>query len=267
MTTGIVIAAGLGSRMGNLTAERPKCMLPVAGRPLLHRTLDVLRHAGCDRLVVVTGYCAYLVDAPGAELVHNPNFRANNILHSLMCAQSEFEGAVVCTYGDIWLEDSVVESVLEQTGDIVLAVDRDWRPYYEGRSGHPLGEAEKVHVDSGHRARSLGKHIDPAPPTGCETGEFVGLWRMTPAGATRFRATFLDVSDGIAPESPFMAAAEWRKAYVTDLLQHMINLGEDVVCARVHRGWAELDTREDYERLEQIAKRQRLDRIVDWSER
>ena len=39
--------------MGALTAERPKCMLPVAGRPLLHHTMSRLRDAGCDEVVVI----------------------------------------------------------------------------------------------------------------------------------------------------------------------------------------------------------------------
>ena len=50
---GIIIAAGTSSRMGSLTRDRPKCMLPVMGRPLLDWTMERLRAAGCDEIVVV----------------------------------------------------------------------------------------------------------------------------------------------------------------------------------------------------------------------
>ncbi len=51
----IVPAAGRGTRMGHLTADRPKPLVEVAGRPLVAHVLDALVDAGADRLVVVVG--------------------------------------------------------------------------------------------------------------------------------------------------------------------------------------------------------------------
>ncbi|RDI69630.1 bifunctional sugar-1-phosphate nucleotidylyltransferase/acetyltransferase [Halopelagius longus] len=52
----VVLAAGVGSRMGPLTEERPKPMLPVAGRPLVAHTVESAVEAGASEIVLVVGY-------------------------------------------------------------------------------------------------------------------------------------------------------------------------------------------------------------------
>ena len=52
-TAGIILAAGRGSRMSNLTEERPKCMVELAGKPLLHWQLSALRRAGISSILAV----------------------------------------------------------------------------------------------------------------------------------------------------------------------------------------------------------------------
>ncbi|MFZ9450262.1 MAG: NTP transferase domain-containing protein, partial [Alphaproteobacteria bacterium] len=52
----IILAAGRGSRMRQLTDERPKCLVPLRGRPLLEWQLEALRGAGIREIGIVTGY-------------------------------------------------------------------------------------------------------------------------------------------------------------------------------------------------------------------
>jgi choline kinase len=259
--TGIVIAAGRGLRMRPFTDERPKCMLPVNGEPLLSHTLRALRAAGCDRIVIVTGHLASALDAQGCATVHNSDFENNNILHSLMFARDAFDDDLLITYSDIFVEPSVHRALVSTAGDLVLAVDRDWRGYYEGRTLHPAAEAEKVYVSDTGGAPSvtaIGKHLDASDPPGGLCGEFLGLWKMTRAGARRFRARFEAIDARLGPDEPFRAAARWRQAYVTDLFADLIAAGDEVRCLLIERGWAELDILQDYERLPAMIGPQRL---------
>ena len=57
----VVLAAGLGSRLGDITVSVPKPLVSVAGRPLVMHTLDALAVAGIDRPLIVTGYREELV--------------------------------------------------------------------------------------------------------------------------------------------------------------------------------------------------------------
>jgi choline kinase len=260
---GILIAAGLGSRMGVFTETKPKCLLPVGGKTLLDWTLDNFRRSQCDRQAVVVGHCGEMIERPGLTKFTNADYRNNNILHSLMCAADVMTGPVVASYSDIYVEGVIYDALMAAPGDIVIAVDTDWRPYYAGRNGHPLQEAENVYFDEAGHVRQIGKHLDDNPSPGQRCGEFLGLWRMSEKGTAVFRSHFERVGREIAPTAPFQHAREWRKAYITDLVQEMVDRGVTVNCALIERGWAELDTEEDYRRLPSVAARQRLTSLLE----
>lgn len=73
----MLFAAGFGTRMGALTATRPKPLIPVAGRPLIDHALDQAAAAGAARIVVNTHYlapqiAAHLSGRPGITISHEP---------------------------------------------------------------------------------------------------------------------------------------------------------------------------------------------------
>ena len=69
----MLFAAGLGTRMGVLTADRPKPMIPVAGRPLIDHALDIARGAGVTHIVANTHYLANRLVLPADVAVsHEP---------------------------------------------------------------------------------------------------------------------------------------------------------------------------------------------------
>lgn len=255
---GVVIAAGRGSRMGRLTDSRPKCMLPIAGRPLIEHTIENLRLVGCTQIIVVVGYKADAVDVGNVQYVLNEDFADNNILHSLMKASDDLAGPIIASYSDIWVEPWIFRQLVETPGDIVLAVDRDWEPYYEGRTQHPVSQAENVYYDRNNSVVRLGKHLDATVGEGLTCGEFLGLWRMSAAGTEEFRTEFARLQDQLGPDSRFQQSNQWRQAYITDFVQELVDGGRTVKCALIERGWAELDTEEDIGRLGGIAERQRL---------
>ena len=261
--TGVVIAAGRGSRMGRLTESRPKCLLPIAGRPLLEHTVENLRLVGCSKIIVIVGYQADAIDIRNVDYVLNDDFANNNVLHSFMKASDDLVGPVIASYSDIWVEPWIFRSLVETPGDIVLAVDRDWQSYYEGRSQHPVSEAENVYFGRNGSVVRLGKHLDASVGDGLTCGEFLGLWRMSAAGTEEFCDEFVRLQDRLGPDSRFQQSSHWRNAYVTDLFQELVDGGRIVESAVIERGWAELDTEEDYGRLVDIAERQRLTTLME----
>jgi choline kinase len=92
----VVMAAGLGSRLGAMTAATPKALIEVGGRPLIDYALAFAARAGGARRVVVTGFChadvATRVRAvdPDAVIVENTEFRKGNLL-SMQRGQSALE--------------------------------------------------------------------------------------------------------------------------------------------------------------------------------
>src|SRR5947208_3440724 len=59
----IILAAGVGSRMNAIAGGRPKCLMPLHGRPLIHHQLDLLEAAGVPEVVVITGWGAEAIRA------------------------------------------------------------------------------------------------------------------------------------------------------------------------------------------------------------
>jgi L-glutamine-phosphate cytidylyltransferase len=262
--TGIIIAAGRGARMGPLTATRPKCLLPVFGKPLIDHSIARLRAAGCDRIAVVTGYRASAIERHvgglrDVECIRNERAAETNVLQSFAVAHAMLDGPCIVTYSDTLVTSTVYDQLMSTPGDIVLAADTDWQAYYEGRTGHPLGEAEKVYFDVRGSVRRIGKHLAASSHCSPFVGEFPGLLRLSTSGCAQLRSLLEDLLAVMTRHSPFQAAAFWDHAYLTDLLQEAIDRGLTVTAAPVRRGWAELDTRFDYDRLPSLANAHALD--------
>lgn len=241
----IVLAAGFGSRIGLATRDRPKCMLPILGRTILEHQLRAFHQATVQDVVVVVGHGAQAVRADGIRVVHNPNYASTNILGSLLCAVDEICGPCLISYGDILYAPDVVSSLAEASGDYALVVDRNWARVYEGRAEHPVEQAELTQVKDGRIVR-LGKCVGPESTH----GEFIGLMKVTAAGASALRESALEVQKQYAgrEDEPFADAACFRQAYLCDLLQHMSDAGAVLLPLDIHGRWREIDTRQDYDR-------------------
>jgi mannose-1-phosphate guanylyltransferase len=62
MTQAVLLAAGLGTRLGELTKTIPKCLVDVGGKPMLQHWLDKLREVGCTEVFINTHYLAAQVN-------------------------------------------------------------------------------------------------------------------------------------------------------------------------------------------------------------
>jgi len=240
----IIIAAGMGTRLEHHTDEKPKCMVEVGGRSILAHQLAAFAENGVEDIHVVRGYLADRLVVPGATYWHNADYENNNILLSLFYARDAMEGPFLTTYSDIVYTAGVVRAAVDSPHDVALVVDRQWDQAYEGREDHPVAQAELTEVD-GERVTAVGKQVGPDHAV----GEFIGLARFSAEGGRLLREIYDDVRASHRDDAPFHAAAEFRKAYLTDLFLEMIDRGVDVGIVPIDGGWREIDTVEDLERV------------------
>ncbi|MGH2446081.1 MAG: NTP transferase domain-containing protein [Candidatus Limnocylindria bacterium] len=236
----IILAAGLGSRLRHLTTDRPKTTLEIEGRSLIDRQLDTFRALGITDITIVTGHQAEKLQQAGVKTRHNDDYRNNNILLSLMYAADDLDDDVIVSYSDIVYERSIVERLLAAEGDILAVCDAGWEKAYVGRVEHPIEQAEKVVIADGV-IRRIGKHLDATEAD----GEFIGLIRLSRAGADALRSTFAEVA-GTHAGKPFQASTRFEIAYLTDMLQELIDRGHPVRPVVIEGGWREIDTIEDF---------------------
>ena len=118
----IVLAAGLGKRLGNLTAENTKCMLDVGGAKIIDRLIDSLLVLNLKKIVIVTGHGAsnlesYVVNkyiGQTIEFVYNKRYKETNNIYSLSLVKDLLiENDAIVLESDIVFENGILKNVLE----------------------------------------------------------------------------------------------------------------------------------------------------------
>jgi choline kinase len=242
-------AAGRGKRLGPETAEIPKCMVQVAGRPILHRQLDALAAAGATEFVIVRGYLGDRIStgAHRARFVENPEWETNNILASLMFAAHEMTDGFLFSYSDIVFAPAHALRVAEFSGAVGLVIDQRWRETYVGRDLHPISEAELASVQqtpTGTIVDRVGKTVVPADAA---VGEFIGLAKFSPVGAAALQAVWKR-AQAQGMDVPFGRAARLRQAYLSDALNAAADAGTPLTPVFIDGRWREIDTEQDLAR-------------------
>jgi len=178
----VILSAGQGSRLLPLTAERPKCLLPLGPKSLLEWQIDILAGGGVDDIVVVVGFRAGLVDSVLARLVRpglsirtvfNPFFNVADNLASCWMARHEMIGDFLLANGDTLFEQRILQRLLgSPSAPITVTIDR--KHDYDA-------DDMKVHLD-GSRLLEIGKTL-PADRT---DGESIGLLLFRDKGPQLF---------------------------------------------------------------------------------
>ena len=117
----LILNSGMGSRMGVLTSEHPKCMTEVTSRDtILSRQLRQLADAGVKEVVMTTGlfdkvlvdYCLSLDLPLEYTFVNNPVYRETNYIYSIYCAREHLDDDILLLHGDLVFENAVLDMVL-----------------------------------------------------------------------------------------------------------------------------------------------------------
>jgi choline kinase len=235
----IILAAGQGTRLRPLTDDRPKCLVELAGKPLLDHQLAVLRACGVSDIHVVAGYRAGQLRGPGFTRHINERFAETNMVSTLFAAESVMTGDsdLIISYGDIVYEPRVLTVLLAVDAPIGLAVDREWRRYWAARMDNPLADAETLKLADGDRVVELGKK-----PGGYADvqGQYIGLIKIRAdhvAGLTKvWRAM---------DRSATYDGKDYDNMYMTSFIQHLIDSGWEARAAFIDNGWAEVDCEAD----------------------
>jgi len=178
---GVILAAGIASRLYPFTLTMPKCLLPIGGGTLLGRTLDNLDAAGIRDVVIVTGYLEDQIRRYVGQgfprlrvtFITNPVYASTNNIYSLWLAKDEVvHDGMILLDGDILFDHRILTALLESAYPDVLAV----------KSGLLLGEEEmKVETDAAGRVAMISKTIPPARAV----GESIGIESFSPAALSR----------------------------------------------------------------------------------
>lgn len=118
----LILNSGMGTRMGVLTKEHPKCMTDISDSDtILSKQLRIIENAGITDVVITTGYfdkvlvdyCKSLNLDLNYSFVKNDIYDKTNYIYSIYCAKEELKDEdIILMHGDLVFEDSVFEDVL-----------------------------------------------------------------------------------------------------------------------------------------------------------
>lgn len=239
----IIIAAGSAKRLGKKTKNLPKSLLDINGKTILERQTCLLTNVGIHEIIVITGPNDSQFDKFPFIFVRDEDFDNHDILGSLMTAKDFFNDDLIILYSDILFDKKILEQVINFVCDVGIAIDLDWEKNYENRNEHPKSEAENVLLEN-QKIIKIKKNISNY--NGDQVlGEFLGIVKLSSIGATNFakRYNFLQKTHlGRFHEAPSLT-----KAFITDIIQDLIESNILVSPIIVKGKWCEIDTKYDLE--------------------
>ena len=243
----IIIAAGTGARLGKEVSKLPKSLLEVNGQTILSRQISILKKIGIEEVVVITGQYAEKFPSIDVNYVNDAKHNEHDILGSLLVAKDYIQGNIVITYSDILFDENVLRQIIQQKCDIGIAVDMDWKQAYEERTLHPLTEAENVLLDDNKNVLKTQKNIRSNTDM---VGEFLGIIKLSSHGAKILTDKFEYLLANHT--GTFHSAISIKKAYITDLIQELVNSKIVVTPILISGKWCEIDTIQDLERAQKM---------------
>ncbi|KAK3596135.1 hypothetical protein CHS0354_027405 [Potamilus streckersoni] len=187
---GAVILAASQGNLGELTKDTPKTLLKVHGKSLLDSQIDAFNQVGIKDVTVVRGFGKQKITG-NYRTADNDQHASTKELFSLNIARDMIKGDMVFSFGDIMFKNYILNDLLNDPNDITLIVDADCErtgdrkdfvrtdePYAKK---HYTGAARLLEMSEKLSAQSL-------------TGEFIGLWKTSPAGSEIIRKALEELS-------------------------------------------------------------------------
>jgi choline kinase len=226
----IILAAGVGKRLGDSVTEHPKCLLDIEGRTLLDRMLDALAAVGVAESVIVVGHLADQIETAvagrrGVHTVFNPEFRKGAIL-SLWSAREAFNDDLLIMDADVLFSTDLLRRLVDSPSEDCFLMD--------SRAAND-GEAQMLMAKDGRVVdirRGLSGDFDTC-------GESIGFLKLSQEGAAvllrLMEQTLQSGKDGIEHEEVYPALMRERVIgyeKADDLPWTEIDFAEDVEAAR-----------------------------------
>ena len=165
----LISAAGIGSRMGNLTKDVNKCALKINGIPIIERLVNSLEQIGIEEVFVVVGYQQQTIKdilKDRVTYVENENYKNTGILTSILKSKNFLINSdFLFMTGDSVMDISIIESIINNKlkDHILISVDKK-----------RCDEEDCKVIMEGDRFIAISKKVDPNDAL----GEFTGLVRI-----------------------------------------------------------------------------------------
>lgn len=238
---GIILAAGRGKRMGDITFNYPKCLTTIGNRKLIEWQQKALKSVNINDIAIVTGYKSEMLEPYANKTFYNDIWHDSNMVTSLIKAHLWLsKDECIVSYSDIVYDKATIDPLVnsEKKGIIILSYKK-WKSLWENRFEDPFSDAETFKINEKNELIEIGKK-----PTSYDEvqGQYMGLIKFSPEG-------WLNLKHHI--DSTY-SEEEIRKLDVTSLLSSYISVGGIIHVIETSSMWIEIDSKQDLEYYQKI---------------
>ncbi|TYZ29957.1 phosphocholine cytidylyltransferase family protein [Selenomonas caprae] len=255
----IILAAGSGTRLKKYTKNLPKGMLDFMGKTLIERQIEVYRDCGIEDIIIVRGFAADKISYEGIKYYTNKNYANTNMVESLMEAKAEFDDDIIVSYSDVLFQDDMLKKMMELKADFACAVDDNWQEYWVKRYGRVDFDTESLVIDDKDNIIELGLEN---PSAGNISARYIGILKFSVNGLKFIQKIMGEAYQSFMNKPWQQSGKTIKQAYMTDLLNAIIEAGKEVKAIHFNNGWIEFDTNEDYENALRWSKDGSISKII-----
>lgn len=243
----VLLCAGRGSRLGNITDKKPKAMTEIHGISIVENTICILQKMKFKNIKLIIGYeHEKFPEYNGVKKIINKNWETTNMVGSYILSvdKSSFQDTLFI-YGDIIVNKKAlinfIDTLDKKVGSILI--DHNWLDYWKMRSNNPLNDAETCVLDNRNNLIELGKKInDNKIPNFQYTG--IGFFPLNYQ-----KKIYQDWTTKLS------LTHEGRNLYMTDMINKLIKDNYRFVTNKIVGEWLEIDTEKDLELAHKLSKK------------
>lgn len=232
----IILAAGRGSRMGDLTATQPKGLIGPEGHTTVESQLNNLSNLGLTEIRIVTGYLATHFEKLKVATIVNEEWQSSNMVYSLSKVYHwarNFDQILV-SYADIFFPLKALESILAQSAHISMLYDVDWLNTWKARFEDPLIDAETFKLSQDGHLIEIGEKPEKIEAI---QGQYMGLLCFSKIGWESYFKYIFSLS----------TLEKKRIDMTTSLNLFLKNSQTPIICVPFSGHWGEIDSKSDFE--------------------
>lgn len=238
----VVLAASRGRGLEAITEDKPKVMLPIAGKPLLRWLIDGFKKESINDITVVGGYRADAIETAGIKLVVNERYAETGELASLSCAADALDADAVISYGDLLFRSYVLRDLLETEADFAVVVDSSPADS-NNRTVRDFADCSRADDRGLFGSKVLLKSIAGEPTA---HGRWIGMLKVSRSGLVKFKSVL-----GV-----LRARADFDTLDLPALLNALITDGAAIEVMYVHGHWRGVNDLDDLRRAVDFAHAQ-----------
>ena len=250
MKKAIILAAGIGKRLGELTRSMPKCLLPIdsTGSALLDLSIQLLLDNGISEIILVTGFGAEALkmhinhkwkNKASFKYIFNEYYKEYNNIYSAYLARNIWDDETLLLNSDIVFHPLILKNLIQEIKNTnkqksFLVIDD---------KKELTAESMKVKVNSVCEIKEIKKELEIKS----SFGEYIGITYLRGAERVKFIESLENNVVGAYGRKPLL------DLYYEDAIAHTLNNVSIYPFSTQGKSWTEIDTKEDYEIAKQIA--------------